>query len=416
MPLMPLLTAGVGERDLTRLENYRYEALEKAVRTMTPEEVTAEVVASGLRGRGGAGFPTGRKWQFLPNDGRPRYLVANGDESEPGSFSNRLLIERNPHQIVEGVLIAAYAIQARLAIIYLRGEFYEGAEVLERCLADCRAAGIVGPRVLGSDFACEVHLHRGAGAYICGEESALLESIEGRRGHPRVRPPFPAVAGLYGMPTVVNNVETLSNVPHVVRNGASWFASLGPEKSPGTKIVSVCGHVRRPGCYEILMGTPLREVVEEHAGGVRDGRRLKMVLPAGASSAAVTPERLDTPLDFDSMAQAGTMLGSAGMIVLDETACAVRVALWGERFYAHESCGKCTPCREGTAWARKVLERLEEGRALPDDVDVLRALCGQMSGKCLCPLGDFAVTYLRSALKLFPEEFEEHLARGCGAA
>jgi NADH-quinone oxidoreductase subunit F len=420
--IYPLLTDGVGACDLRRLDVYRarggYEALRKALFEMTPQEVAAEVTASGLRGRGGAGFPTGRKWSFLPEDGRPRYLVVNGDESEPGSFSNRLIIEENPHLLIEGTLCAAYAIRASRAFIYLRGEFYEGAAILAHALDEARAAGLVGERILGSGWSMEVILHRGAGAYICGEETALLESLEGRRGHPRVRPPFPAVAGLYGMPTVVNNVETIACVPSIVRNGGAWFASLGAPKSPGTKICSVSGHVRRPGNYEVLMGTPLRELIEEHAGGVRPGHRLKMVLPAGASSAPVLPDQLDTPLDFDSMAAAGSMLGSAGMIVLDETACAVRVALVADRFFAHESCGKCTPCREGTTWLRKILERLEGGQGRPEDVPLLESLCdGIGGGKCLCPLGDFSVTYLRRALQVFRDEFAWHARHGaCPAA
>jgi NADH-quinone oxidoreductase subunit F len=413
---MRLLTDGIGEVELRRLDVYRqrggYRAVEKALRRMTPAEVMAEVNAANLRGRGGAGFPAGRKWSFLPNDGRPRYLCVNGDESEPGSFSNRMLIEENPHLLIEGTICSCYAIGAHLAVIYLRGEFYEGAAILERAIAEATAAGYLGEHILGSDFSLRILVHRGAGAYICGEETALLESVEGKRGHPRSKPPFPATAGLYGMPTVVNNVETICNVPHIVNNGGAWFAGIGSPKSPGTKICSVSGHVRRPGNYELVMGTPLRELIEEHAGGIRDGHRLKMILPAGASSPAMTPEQLDTPLDFDAMAAAGSMLGSAGLIVCDETTCAVRVALIGERFYAHESCGKCTPCREGTTWLAKVLTRLEDGRGRPEDVQLLHSLCEQIAGgKCLCLLGDFAVTYLASALRLFGDEFEAH-ARG----
>jgi NADH-quinone oxidoreductase subunit F len=411
--IMRLLTDGIGEADLADIGVYRarggYRAVEKALRTMTPAEVSAEVMAANLRGRGGAGFPAGRKWSFLPNDGRPRYLAVNGDESEPGSYSNRMLIEQNPHLLVEGVICSCYAFGANLAVIYLRGEFYEGARIMEKAVAAAGSAGLVGEHILGTDYSLRILVHRGAGAYICGEESALLESIEGKRGHPRVRPPFPAVAGLYGQPTVVNNVETICNVPGIVNNGGAWFAGIGSPKSPGTKICSVSGHVRRPGNYELVMGTPLRELIEEHAGGIREGHALKMILPAGASSAAMTPDKLDTPLDFDAMAAAGTMLGSAGMIVCDETTCAVHVALIGERFYAHESCGKCTPCREGTTWVEKVLARLEAGEGRPSDVDLLKSLVGEIGGgKCLCPLGDFAVTYLGSALRLFEDEFVAH--------
>ncbi len=411
--IMRLLTDGIGEVDLRDIGTYRarggYRAVEKALRRMSPKEVADEVSAANLRGRGGAGFPAGRKWSFLPGDGRPRYLCVNGDESEPGSFNNRMLVEDNPHLLVEGVICSSYAIGCSFAVIYLRGEFYEGAAIMGRALEQAAEAGYVGEHILGSDYSLRIVVHRGAGAYICGEESALLESIEGKRGHPRVKPPFPAVAGLYASPTVVNNVETLCCVPSIVNNGGAWFAGIGSPKSPGTKICSISGHVRRPGNYELVMGTPLRELVEEHAGGIRDGHRLKMILPAGASSAAMTPDQLDTPLDFDAMAAAGSMLGSAGLIVCDETTCAVKVALLGESFYAHESCGKCTPCREGTKWVEKVLARLEGGQGRPEDVDLLKSLVGEIGGgKCLCPLGDFAVTYLGSALKLFEDEFVAH--------
>jgi NADH-quinone oxidoreductase subunit F len=420
---MRVLTEGLEDgHDLVELDAYRaaggYEALAKALREMKPAEVAAEVSASNLRGRGGAGFPAGRKWSFLPNDGRPRYLCINGDESEPGSFSNRDLIELNPHLVIEGTLCAGYAIGAAGAFIYLRGEFYEGARILQQAIEAARAAGLCGANILGSGFSLDVVVHRGAGAYICGEETALLESLEGKRGHPRVRPPFPAVAGLYAMPTVVNNVETIANVPAIIRHGSAWFKSLGPEKSPGTKVCSVSGHVMRPGNYELVMGTPLRELIFEHAGGLRPGRSLRMVLPAGASSVPLLAEHLDVPLDFDSMAAAGSMLGSAGLIVLDDTACPVRTAYVADRFFAHESCGKCTPCREGTTWLRKILERLETGHGRPEDVALLDSLCEEIGGgKCLCPLGDFSVAFLRRALRAFHDDFERHVTEaGCPAA
>jgi NADH-quinone oxidoreductase subunit F len=408
-----ILTDGIDTEDLTRLANYRarggYAALRKALTQMTPEEVLNEVKASNLRGRGGAGFPTGLKWSTLPNDGRPRYLLINGDESEPGSFSGRMLIEKNPHMIVEGTLIAAYACQTAKSFVYLRGEFHEGAVILQRAVEEARAAGLLGDHILGTDFSQDVVVHRGAGAYICGEETAIMESLEGKRGHPRVKPPFPTAAGVYGMPTVINNVETIANVGPIILNGARWFASIGPEKSPGTKICSVSGRVVRPGNYEIEMGTPLRELIEEHAGGLLPGHTLKMVLPAGASSACVLPKDLDVSLDFDSMMAIRSMLGSAGMVVCSDHDCAVRIAYLGARFYHHESCGKCTPCREGTGWTHRVLWRMEHGEGRPGDTELLERLVRGIGGrKCLCLLGDFSVTYLQSALAAFREEFVAH--------
>ncbi len=408
-----ILTDGIDEFDLTRLDVYRarggYAALEKALKGMTPEEVFNEVKTSNLRGRGGAGFPTGLKWSTLPTDGRPRYLLINGDESEPGSFSGRMLIEKNPHMIIEGTLLAAYACKMARSFIYLRGEFYEGAAILREALEQARAAGFVGEHILGSDFSQEIVIHRGGGAYICGEETAIMESLEGKRGHPRVKPPFPTAAGVYGMPTVINNVETIANVGPIVRNGGAWFAAIGPEKSPGTKICSVSGRVARPGNYEIEMGTPLRELIEEHAGGLLPGHSLKMILPAGASSACVLPKNLDVSLDFDSMGAIRSMLGSAGMLVCDDRDCPVHVAYLGARFYHHESCGKCTPCREGTGWTEHVLHRMEHGQGRPGDTALLEELVRAIGGrKCLCLLGDFSVTYLQSALAAFRDEFVAH--------
>lgn len=408
-----ILTDGIDEFDLTRLDLFRarggYEALQNALKTMTPEEVFNAVKAAGLRGRGGAGFPTGMKWSTLPADGRPRYLLINGDESEPGSFSGRMMIEKNPHMIIEGILLAAYACQMACSFVYLRGEFYEGAEVLTRAIAEARAAGLIGPHILGTDFSQEIIVHRGAGAYICGEETAIMESLEGKRGHPRSKPPFPTASGVYGMPTVINNVETIANVGPIVLHGASWFAGIGPQKSPGTKICSVSGRVARPGNYEIEMGTPMRELIEEHAGGLLPGHELKMVLPAGASSACVLPKNLDVPLDFDSMGAIRSMLGSAGMLVCSQQDCAVHVAYLGARFYHHESCGKCTPCREGTGWTERVLHRMEHGQGRAGDTKLLEDLVRGIGGrKCLCLLGDFSVTYLQSALAAFREEFVAH--------
>ncbi len=404
---MPLLT-GTPIGDLRAYGPYA--ALRQARTRMTPESVREEVHLAGLRGRGGAYAPTaGLKWASLPEDGRPRYIVVNGDESEPGSFSGRLLVERHPHLVLEGALLAAYACRAQAVVVYLRGEFHEGYAAVSRAAAETQAAGLVPDGVA-------LLIHRGGGAYICGEETAILESIEGRRGHPRAKPPFPTQAGLYGMPTVVNNVETVANLPAIVTRGGAWFASVGAPKCPGTKICSVSGRVRRPGNYEVVTGTPLRELIFEHAGGPEPGRRLKFVLPAGCSSAPLMESGLDVALDHESMLTAGTMLGSAGMLVCDDRDCSVRVAWMGARFYHHESCGKCTPCREGTGWAERILTRLERGEGRQGDVARLRDLCRGVGGRrCLCLLGDFSVTYLEAALRAFPEEFAAHeRGRTCG--
>lgn len=412
----PVLTRGIGELDLTDLKVYRaqggYQALEKVLRELAPGDVVQMVTDSGLRGRGGAGFPAGKKWSFLPDDGRPRYLVCNADESEPGTFKDRLLIEHHPHQLIEGIVLAAYAVQAVQAFIYLRGEFLEGYRVLQRALAQARDAGYVGRNILGSGFDLEIVVHRGAGAYICGEETGLLSSLQGGRGEPRLKPPFPAVAGLYGMPTVVNNVETLSCVPHIVARGPEWFRSIGPETSPGPKIFSVSGHVVRPGNYELPMGVPLAELIFEHAGGLRPGRRVKAVLPGGGSSPALTADHLDVPLDFDSVAQAGSMLGSGAVMVLDDTTCIVKAAYVLARFFAAESCGQCTPCREGTSWVARILGRIEAGQGRPEDLEVLKSLPGQMAGRTICPFSDASVGFLSSTLIHFEDEYLAHIERG----
>lgn len=411
-----VLTRGIGEVDLTDIDVYEaqggYSALRKAMKSLSPEDVHEEVKKASLRGRGGAGFPAGVKWGFLPDDGRPRYLCCNADESEPGTFNNRMLIEHHPHQLIEGILLAAYATKAAQSFIYLRGEFRRGYDVLTRALEQARAKGYVGENILGSGFSQEITVHRGAGAYICGEETGLLSSLEGGRGQPRLKPPFPAVSGLYGMPTVVNNVETLSNVPHIIERGADWFLSIGTEKSPGTKIFSVSGKVRRPGNYELPLGVTLRELLEEHAGGLLPGSELKAVQPGGASSPVLMPEHYDLPLDFDSVPAAGSILGTAGVIVFDQSVCMVRTALYYADFFSHESCGQCTPCREGTAWIARILRRIEEGRGTEHDLEVLRGLPGNMTGTTICLLSDFSVTYLASVLKHFPEEFEAHVRGG----
>ncbi|MDA8147074.1 MAG: NADH-quinone oxidoreductase subunit NuoF [Thermaerobacter sp.] len=408
----PVLTRGI-DRDLTRIENYvaqgGFTALTQAVRELTPQQVVDEVTRSNLRGRGGAGFPAGRKWGFLPQDGRPRYLACNADEGEPGTFKDHLLIDRNPFLLLEGIAIACYAIGAHHAFIYIRGEFLTGARILEASIAAARSRGYLGERILGGDFSLEVTVHRGAGSYECGEETALLESLEGKRGNPRLKPPFPAVAGAYGMPTVINNVETLCCVPSIVERGAAWFAGIGPAGSPGPKLFAVSGLVLRPGNYELPMGTTLRELIFQHAGGLREGRRFKAVLPGGSSSPALVEEHLDTPLDFDSVARAGSMFGSGAVMVLDDSVCMVRTAWRLAEFYRDESCGKCTPCREGTYWITAVLERLEAGGGREEDPALLEYLAGQIGARTFCPLGDAAIGFLLSSLKYFPEEYAAHI-------
>ncbi|HBC46336.1 MAG TPA: NADH-quinone oxidoreductase subunit F [candidate division Zixibacteria bacterium] len=394
----------------TYIKNGGYAALEKAITTMKPEEVTDEVIKSGLRGRGGAGFPTGRKWSFLPKGiGKPVYLCVNADESEPGTFKDRELIEREPHQVLEGTLITAYAIKCKIAFIYIRGEFAYGAKQLNRAIDEARARGFVGKNLFGKGVDIEVIVHRGGGAYICGEETALLTSLEGGMGYPRIKPPFPAVAGLYGCPTIINNVETLANIPHIINRGASWFTTIGTPKSTGSKIFCMSGHVNKPGNYELPMGVPLRELLFEHAGGVRDGRNLKAVIPGGSSVPVLTADKIDVRMDFESLAEAGTMLGSAGVMVLDETTCIVRTAQNLAHFYQHESCGQCTPCRQGTYWMLAILHRIEHGQGTMEDLNTLTDICDNIEGNTICPLGDAAVPPVRSTIRQFREEYEYHI-------
>ena len=412
MPVVKVLTEGIGEANLRELETYRarggYEQWRRAVTEMSPAQILDVVSRSGLRGRGGAGFPTGRKWSFLPNNGRPRYMVCNGDEAEPGTFKDHMLLEETPHQVLEGILIGTYAIGSNHAFVYIRGEFRRGYEIFMQALAEARAAGLVGESLFGTGYGVQVTVHRGAGAYICGEETALINSLEGRRGEPRLKPPFPAVKGLYGEPTVVNNVETLATLPHILRRGPEWFAAVGPEKSPGFKIVSVSGHVKRPGNYEVPLGTPLRELLEL-AGGPRDGRRIVAVQPGGGSSACLFEEHLDLPYDFDTMAANGTMLGSGAVVFFDDTTNFVEAALALVRFYAHESCGQCTPCREGGHWLEVTLERLLAGGGLASDIDMLVAVAHQMTGLNLCPLGDSIEPFLASVVKRFESQFRAYV-------
>jgi NADH-quinone oxidoreductase subunit F len=414
MPVVKVLTEGIGEADLRDIAVYRerggYVQWKRALTEMTPAEIADITSKSGLRGRGGAGFPTGKKWSFLPNNGRPRYMVCNCDEAEPGTFKDHMLLEETPHQVLEGILLGSYAIGSHHAFIYIRGEFKRGYEIFMQALADARAAGFVGEKLFGTDFSIEVTVHRGAGAYICGEETALLNSLEGRRGEPRLKPPFPAVKGLYGEPTVVNNVETLATLPHILKNGPEWFANVGPERSPGYKIVSVSGHVKKPGNYEVPLGTPLRELLAL-AGGPRDGRTIVAVQPGGGSSACLFEEHLDLPYDFDTMAANGTMLGSGAVVFFDDSTNFVEAALALVRFYAHESCGQCTPCREGGHWLEVTLERILQGGGIPSDIDMLLALSHQMTGINLCPLGDSIEPFLASVVKRFLPQFRAYVTR-----
>jgi len=387
-----------------------YEAVRSVLGKIPPAEVIEIVKRSGLRGRGGAGFPTGLKWGFVPKDSdRPKYLLCNADESEPGTFKDRQLIERDPHQLLEGMILAAYAIGCHHSYIYVRGELVYGAGVLTRALAEATAQGFLGKNILGSGYDLTVTLHRGAGAYICGEETALIESLEGKKGMPRIRPPFPAVRGLYQCPTVVNNVETLSNLPHILTRGPAWYASIGTEKSKGTRIFSVSGHVNRPGNHELPLSVTLRELLTEHAGGVSGGRALKAVIPGGASAPVLTPQHLDVGMDFESLAAAGSMGGSGGVIVMAEGTCMVKVGEVVARFFHHESCGQCTQCREGTAWLHKVLARIERGGGRREDLDLLLDVCDNMTGKTICVLSDAAALPVASYLRYFRDEFEAHV-------
>jgi NADH-quinone oxidoreductase subunit F len=365
---------------------------------------------SGLRGRGGAGFSTGLKWSFIPKDpALPKYLTCNADESEPGTFKDRVIIEKDPHLLLEGIMIACYAINAAVGYIYIRGEYEFGAKRLEKAIADAYTKGYLGQNIFDSDFSLDLYVHRGAGAYICGEETALLESIEGFRGQPRIRPPFPAVAGLYHSPTVINNVETLACIPSILERGPEWFAAIGPEKSPGPKLFAVSGHVQRPGVYELPMGLTIKELIFDHCGGMRADKPIKAVIPGGASAPMLSAKDLDTPLEFESLAAKGTMLGSAGVVVMDESTCMVKTAYVINRFFSHESCGKCTPCRDGTPWMTQILKRIEDGQGREGDVELLESLCTGIFGRCFCALGDAAVMALRGALKNFREEFLYHI-------
>jgi NADH-quinone oxidoreductase subunit F len=419
MAYEPVLIKDVREPGAYTLDFYvknarGYEGLKKAL-TLKPNDIIEQVKASGLRGRGGAGFPTGLKWQFVLKDTpKPKYIACNADESEPGTFKDHVLMERNPHLLIEGCAIGCYAIGAKVAYIYIRGEFYHVQEMLERAIDEAYKAGYLGKNIFGSGFDCDVYVHRGAGAYEAGEETALIESLEGKRAQPRIKPPFPAVAGLYQCPTAVNNVETLCNVPLIVLNGPEWFAGLGPEKNGGPKLFCISGHVKRPGVYEASMHTTLRDLIfgDHYAQGMKDGRTFKAIIPGGSSVPILLDQHLDTPASFDHIQKAGSLLGSAGLIVMDDSVCMVWLAMNLLHFYRHESCGKCTPCREGGDWLYKLLQRVERGEGQMKDLDLLFGVANNIVGKTLCAFGDAAATPVLTTLNHFKHEFEAHVREG----
>ena len=408
------LTEHFAKDEYRTLDGYQsaggYQAARRALGEMSPSEVIDLVKEAGLQGRGGAGFLTGMKWSFMPKGTeRPKFLVCNADESEPGSFKDRIMLERGPHQILEGILIAAWATGSEKTFLYIRGEYAAPAESIRQAIDEAYAAGILGAGVLGTDFRHDVVLVRGAGAYICGEETGLLESLEGKKGQPRKKPPFPAAYGAFGMPTTVNNVETYSHVPHIVARGAEWFRSIGTEKSPGTTIFGVSGHVARPGLYELPLGTPLEEIVFEHAGGVPGGRKLKGVIPGGVSMPILPAGQLDVPMANEFLRERKTLLGTGGIIVMDDTTCMVRVASVISYFYRDESCGQCTQCREGTGWMNKIVNRIERGAGNDSDLEVLLDVAGKMEGHTICAFADAAAWPIQGLLRHFRGDFEAHV-------
>ncbi len=392
-----------------------YKAWKKVVTTMKADEVIDTVKRSGLRGRGGAGFPTGMKWSFVPKTSpKARYLCCNADESEPGTCKDRVLMERDPHAVIEGMAIGAFAIGCHLMFIYIRGEFNHSIDRMEQAMKDAYAAGHLGKNVYGSGYDLDMIVHTGGGAYICGEETALLNSLEGERGMSRMRPPFPAIEGLYASPTIVNNVETLATVPHIINRGAEWYSTLGTPKSAGTKIFSLSGHVNRPGNYEVELGFNLKKFIYDPAfgNGIPNGKKLKGVIPGGASTPFLTPEMIDVNLDYESLAGVGSMLGSGAVIVFNEDTCIVWTILKLIHFFKHESCGKCTPCREGTAWLEQMISRIERGQGQPGDVEKIEEVCGNILGRTICPLGDAAVMPIQSAIKHWRDEWQYHIDNG----
>ncbi len=416
MPEQRIIRNYVDRPDSYTIESYLssggYSALRKAL-GMAPGDITDVVKKSGLRGRGGAGFPAGIKWSFVPPDSKkPVYLCCNADESEPGSFKDREILEKDPHQMIEGIIIACYAIRSHKAYIYIRGEMPYGAKRIQQALDEAYAHGYLGTNILLSSFDIDIKLYIGAGAYICGEETGLLESIEGKKGEPRPKPPFPAQIGLFGCPTIVNNVETLACVPHIINNGADWFASIGTPRNTGTKIFGLSGHVTNPGLYELPLGINLLELIEEYGGGVLGGRRIKAVSPGGSSSAVFSADELDIAMDFDSIAAAGSMLGTAGVTVMDETVSMVKVAQNLAHFYRDESCGQCVQCREGTWWLEKILREIDEGKGSIEYIDIILDACSQMRGTTICALADGCAMPVDSIVRKFRDEFEEQIKRG----
>ncbi len=415
---VPVISRLFGVKDSHKLEVYLahdgYKGMERALKNLTPEQVIDEVKKSNLRGRGGAGFPTGMKWSFVPKESfKPKYILCNADESEPGTCKDRPLMEMMPHQLIEGMVIAGRAVGSHQGYIYIRGEYRYVLDIMDAAVAEAYKAGYLGKNILDSGFDFELVTHTGAGAYECGEESALMESLEGKRGYPRIRPPFPAVVGLYGSPTVINNVETLSAVPEILRRGGEWYAGLGSPKNGGTRLFCISGHVNRPGIYELPMGFPLRQMIDDVAGGVLNGRKLKAIIPGGSSCPLLTAAEADVNMDYDSVAKAGSMLGSGGVVVIDGDTCMVDLARRIMHFYAHESCGWCIPCREGTGWLRKMLDRFHAGAARAEDIPLVGDLAKNMLGKTFCPLGDAAAMPTISIVKKWQHEFEEHLSGKC---
>jgi len=412
----PVLSKRFTLKDSHMIETYirddGYLIARKAVTEMTPDEIIAEVTTSNLRGLGGAGFPTGKKWSFVPKDtAKPKFLVVNADEGEPGTFKDRYIIERDPHRLLEGIIIAAYATGCTKAYVYIRGEYVQPARILQQAIDDAYQYGFLGKKIFNSSFSLDVVIHYGAGAYICGEESALLESLEGKKGFPRLRPPYPATSGLFGCPTVINNVETLAFVPIILQKGGAWFAKLGFGKSGGTRLFSISGHVNRPGLYEASQGISLRELIFDYAGGIPEGRQLKAVVPGGLSAKILRADEIDVRMDFDSLAQAGTMAGSAGVIVMDETTCIVRALLYACKFFAHESCGQCSPCREGTGWLYKIIKRIADGQGHQQDLESLLDIATNMEGRTICVFADAAAWPVQSYITKFGEEFSAHVGK-----
>lgn len=392
-----------------------YETAKKVIATVKSDEIINTVLASNLRGLGGAGFPTGKKWQFLPKDNpKPRYLVINADEGEPGTCKDRYILQFDPHQLIEGIIISSFAIGSNKAYIYIRGEYVEPFKNLQSAVDEAYAKKYLGKNIFGTNYNLDLVVHRGAGAYICGEETALLESLEGKRGLPRLKPPFPAIVGLFGCPTIINNVETIACVPHIMKNGAEWFAKLGSAGNGGTHLFSVSGHVNKPGVYELPMGVNLKEIIEKYAGGVRGGKKLKAVIPGGISAKILTASEIDVKMDYDSLRAIGTMLGSAGIMVMDETTCMVKMLYYATKFFSHESCGQCSPCREGTGWAHKIVTRIYHGEGQLQDLDTLLTIARNMEGRTICVFADAAAWPIQSYIGKFRTEFEEYILQGKG--